>query len=55
MSIVLIAFEGAPTVSDDAIQKERELDEQIEVKIKGWCCVLVIIIVISHLQCMLCM
>lgn len=34
MSIVLVAFEGAPTVSEEAIQKEKELDEKIEQKIK---------------------
>ncbi|KAK7493558.1 hypothetical protein BaRGS_00015269, partial [Batillaria attramentaria] len=34
MSIVLVAFEGAPTVSEEAVQKEKELDEKIEQKIK---------------------
>lgn len=34
MSIVLVAFEGAPTVSDEAVLKEKELDEKIEQKIK---------------------
>lgn len=38
MSIVLVAFEGAPTVSEEAVQKERELDEKIEQKIKGTNC-----------------
>lgn len=35
MSIVLVAFEGAPSVCEEAVQKERELDEKIEQKIKG--------------------
>lgn len=34
MSIVLVAFEGAPTVSEEAVKKEKELDEKIELKIK---------------------
>jgi hypothetical protein len=37
MSIVLVAFEGAPTVNEEAVQKERELDDKIEQKIKGKC------------------
>ena len=35
MSIVIIAFEGAPKVSDEALQKEKELDEKLEEKVKG--------------------
>ena len=35
MSIVLIAMEGAPTVSEEAVKKDRELDERIEAKVKG--------------------
>lgn len=35
MSIVLIAFEGAPSVTEEAIKKDRELDEKIEAKVKG--------------------
>lgn len=35
MSIVLVTFEGAPKVSEDAVKKEKELDEKIELKIKG--------------------
>ncbi|XP_029637683.1 protein phosphatase 1B isoform X3 [Octopus sinensis] len=34
MSIVLIAFPGAPKLSDEAIRKERELDTRLENKIK---------------------
>lgn len=34
MSIVLIAFEGAPTVSEEAIKKDKELDEKIEAKVE---------------------
>lgn len=37
MSIVIVAFAGAPEVSEDAIKKEKDLDERIEVKIKGTC------------------
>ena len=35
MSIVIVAFEGAPVVSDEAKQKEAELDARLEVKVKG--------------------
>lgn len=35
MSIVLIAFEGAPTVSEEAVKKDKDLDEKIERKVKG--------------------
>ncbi|KAK3737911.1 hypothetical protein RRG08_028536 [Elysia crispata] len=35
MSIVLIAFEGAPFVSEEAIKRDKELDEKIEAKVKG--------------------
>lgn len=35
MSIVLIAFEGAPCVSEEAIKKDKDLDEKIEQKVKG--------------------
>ncbi|XP_046372676.1 protein phosphatase 1B-like [Haliotis cracherodii] len=34
MSIVVVAFEGAPKVSDVAVKKEQELDAKIETKIK---------------------
>lgn len=34
MSIVLIAFPGAPKVSEEAIRKEKELDTRLENKIK---------------------
>jgi hypothetical protein len=35
MSIVIVAFTGAPIVSEEAIKKEQELDNRIEAKIKG--------------------
>ena len=35
MSIVIIAFSGAPQVSQEAIQKEQELDSKLEDKVKG--------------------
>lgn len=35
MSIVIIAFKGAPCVSDAAIKKEEELDKILEEKVKG--------------------
>lgn len=34
MSIVLIAFPGAPKVSEEAVRKEKELDTRLENKIK---------------------
>ncbi|XP_005095194.2 protein phosphatase 1B isoform X1 [Aplysia californica] len=34
MSIVLIAFEGAPTVVEESVRKDRELDDRIEAKVK---------------------
>ncbi|BFZ12061.1 hypothetical protein BsWGS_15100 [Bradybaena similaris] len=34
MSIVLIAFEGAPKVTEEAVKRERELDEKIEAKVR---------------------
>ncbi|KAL3874989.1 hypothetical protein ACJMK2_037934 [Sinanodonta woodiana] len=34
MSIVIVAFKGAPQPSDEAIKKEAELDARIEAKIK---------------------
>ena len=35
MSIVIIAFEGAPKVEENAVKKEKELEDKIEAKIKG--------------------
>ena len=35
MSIVVVTFQGAPKVSEEAIKKEEELDAKIEAKIKG--------------------
>jgi len=35
MSIVIVAFKGAPTVDAEAVKKEEELDKRIEDKIKG--------------------
>ena len=35
MSIVLLAFPNAPKVSQEAIQKEGELDERLERRIGG--------------------
>ncbi|KAH9509315.1 Protein phosphatase 1B [Bulinus truncatus] len=34
MSIVLIAFEGAPSISEEAVKKDKEIDERIELKVK---------------------
>lgn len=34
MSIVIVTFQGAPKVSDEAVKKEEELDAKIEAKIK---------------------
>lgn len=34
MSIVIVAFEGAPKVSDEAKQKEAELDARLETKVR---------------------
>ena len=35
MSIVIVAFEGAPSVSEEARQREADLDSRIEAKVKG--------------------
>jgi len=35
MSIVIIAFEGAPKVSEEAQKKEAVLDAKLETKVKG--------------------
>ena len=35
MSIVIIALSAAPKVSEEAIWREEELDEQLEEKIAG--------------------
>jgi len=35
MSVVIVAFEGAPEVSDEAKEKESELDSRLELKVKG--------------------
>lgn len=35
MSIVIIAFEGAPKVSETALQNEKELDKRLEKRIRG--------------------
>lgn len=35
MSVVIVAFEGAPKVSDEAKEKEAELDTRLELKVKG--------------------
>ncbi len=34
MSIVIVTFEGAPRVTEEAKQKEAELDSRIEAKVK---------------------
>ena len=36
MSIVIIAFKGAPVVSEVAKKKEEELNRRLEEKIKGF-------------------
>lgn len=35
MSIVIVAFEGAPKPAEEAIKQDQELDAKIEAKIKG--------------------
>lgn len=35
MSIVIIAFKGAPRVSEEAKRKEQELDKRLETRVKG--------------------
>ena len=35
MSVVLVCFPGAPTVSEDAQQKDRELNSLIEKRVQG--------------------
>lgn len=35
MSVVIVAFAGAPAVSEEAMQKERKLDTLLENKVKG--------------------
>lgn len=35
MSVVIVAFPGAPSVSKEAQQKDRELDQLLENKIQG--------------------
>ena len=35
MSIIIITFENAPKVSQQALSKEAELDQALEVKTKG--------------------
>ena len=35
MSIVVVAFGGAPKVSDNAKRKESDLDARLEMKVKG--------------------
>ena len=35
MSVVIIAFEGAPKVSEEALKKEALLDARLEAKVKG--------------------
>lgn len=35
MSIVIITFEGAPKVSEEARKKEANLDARLEAKVKG--------------------
>ena len=37
MSIVIIAFDQAPKVSEEAKRKEAELDSRLEKKVKGLC------------------
>jgi len=35
MSVVIVAFDGAPKVSEEAKEKEAELDSRLELKVKG--------------------
>jgi len=35
MSVVIVAFEGAPKVSQEAKEREAELDSRLELKVKG--------------------
>ena len=35
MSVVIVAFAGAPKITDDAKVKETELDARLETKVKG--------------------
>lgn len=34
MSIVIVAFEGAPRLSEEAVKQDQDLDAKIEAKIK---------------------
>ena len=38
MSVVLITFPGAPSVSEEAIKKEHEMENEIRVKMQGSFC-----------------
>lgn len=35
MSVVIVAFDGAPGVSKEAVEREAELDALLESRIKG--------------------
>ena len=35
MSIIIIAFQGAPKVSDESIQKDQELEKTLKEKVNG--------------------
>ncbi len=35
ISIIIVCFPGAPHVSQEALQQEAELEQQIDVKVEG--------------------
>lgn len=35
ISIIIVCFPGAPQVSQEALQQEAELEQQIEAKVEG--------------------
>ena len=35
MSIILLTFDGAPKISEDAKAKEEELNQRLEARVKG--------------------
>lgn len=36
MSIIIICFSGSPQVTPDALQREAELEQVIDLKVKGY-------------------
>lgn len=51
MSIIIVAFRGAPQISESAKEKEIELNRRLESKVKGWLVVTTVALLVDVFCC----